>query len=129
MKKVLKPMWSDEEVAAAARAFDRWSAFFAGRVEGAADAAPHAPLSTQDARIADVLARHEAALLRRRNVVAVAAGFRTRGGVPTDERCLVVYVRRKVPARQLAAVDRLPRQIERVPIDVVEIGPVEAQAV
>jgi hypothetical protein len=38
-------------------------------------------------------------------------------------------VRRKVPARQLAAVDRLPRQIERVPIDVVEIGPVEAQAV
>lgn len=126
MKRVLKPMWSDEEGAAAARAFDRWNTFFAGRVEGAADAAPHAPLSAQDARIADVLARHEAALLRRRNVVAVAAGFRTRGGVPTDERCLVVYVRRKVPARQLAAADRLPRQIERVPIDVVEIGPVEA---
>lgn len=129
MKKVLKPMWSDEEVAAAARAFDRWNAFFAGRVEGPAGGAPRAPLLTQDARIADVLARHEAALLRRPNVVAVAAGFRTRGGVPTDERCLVVYVRRKVPARQLAAADRLPRQIEGVPIDVVEIGPVEAQAV
>lgn len=129
MKKVLKPMWSDEEVAAAARAFGRWNTFFAGRVEGAADEAARAPLSAQDARIADVLARHEAALLRRPNVVAVAAGLRTRGGVPTDERCLVVYVRRKVPALQLAAADRLPRRVEGVPIDVVEIGPVEAQPV
>ncbi|HXF46912.1 MAG TPA: hypothetical protein VNK91_12420 [Burkholderiaceae bacterium] len=119
MKKVLKPTWSKEQVAAGARSFERWDAFFSGRAaDGTRDAAPTAA----DARIAEVRARHEAELLRYPNVVAIAEGWRTRRGTPTGERCLVVYVQRKVPARQLAAGARLPKQIEGVPIDVVEVG-------
>jgi hypothetical protein len=122
MRKVLKPAWSKEQVAAGARSFERWNAFFAKRAAGRArKAAPAAP----DARIAEVRARHEAELLRYPNVVAIAEGFRTRRGAPTAERCLVVYVQRKVPASQLAAGARLPKRIEGVPIDVVEVGSIE----
>jgi hypothetical protein len=122
MKKVLKPAWSKEAVAAAARSFERWDAFFARR---AASPSRGAAPSATDARIHAVQARHEAELLRYPNVVAVAAGFRTRRGAPTSEPCLVVYVQRKVPARRLAAGERLPKQIEGVPIDVVEVGGIE----
>lgn len=122
MKKVLKPAWSKQQVAAAARSFERWNAFFAVRdAGGARAAAPAVP----DARIAAVRARHEAELLRYPNVVAIAEGFRTRRGAPRAERCLVVYVQRKVPARQLAAGARLPKRIEGVPIDVVEVDRIE----
>jgi hypothetical protein len=122
MKKALKPAWSKQEAAAAARAFERWDEFFARR---AATPSARRSSSTADARIAAVQARHEAELLRYPNVVAVAAGFRTRRGAPTSEPCLVVYVQRKVPARRLAAGERLPKQIEGVPIDVVEVGGIE----
>jgi hypothetical protein len=122
MKKVLKPAWSKEAVAAAARSFERWDAFFAKR---GPEAARGEALPASDARIAAVQARHEAELLRYPNVVAVAAGFRTRRGAPTSDPCLVVYVQRKVPARRLAAGERLPKQIEGVPIDVVEVGGIE----
>lgn len=122
MKKVLKPAWSKQQVAAAARSFERWNAFFAGRA--AARSSGAAPTAA-DARIAAVRARHEAELLRYPNVVAIAEGFRTRRGAPRAERCLVVYVQRKVPARQLAAGARLPKQIEGVPIDVVDVGGIE----
>lgn len=128
MKKVLKPAWSSEEVAAAARAFDRWNTFFSTRSAGVAEQTSTSPLSSHDDRIAQVLARHEAALLGRANVVAVAEGIRTRDGRPTGERCLVVYVSRKRPAKRLAAADLLPRQIDGVPIDVVEVGSIETQA-
>jgi len=125
MKKVLKPAWSNDEVAAAGRAFDRWDAFFAARAVGGESV--RQPLSASDQSIAQVRARHEAALLGRANVVAVAEGFRMRDGKPTGERCLVVYVSRKLPAKRLAAADRLPRTIDGVPIDVVEVGTIEAQ--
>lgn len=124
MKKTLNPAWSKAQVATAARAFDRWDAFFAARAAGAAPA--RQALSASDERIAQVRAQHEAALLGRANVVAVAEGFRMRGGKPTGERCLVVYVSRKLPAKRLAASDRLPRAIDGVPIDVVEVGTIEA---
>ena len=76
----------------------------------------------EDARVAGIQARHEAALMRYPNVVGVAAGLRTKGGQPTREWCLVVYVTRKVPASTLAKDQILPTEIEDVPVDVVEVG-------
>lgn len=78
-------------------------------------------------RALDVKRRHEAALLRKPNVVAVGVGFRTRGGQPTDEVCIVVSVRTKFPASQLKRSDQVPAMLDGVPVDVVETGPIRAQ--
>jgi len=76
---------------------------------------------------ADVRARHEAELMRYPNVVGVADGIATRGGKPTGEQSIVVYVSRKVPASELAADAVLPTEIDGVRVDVVEAGLIEAQ--
>jgi hypothetical protein len=78
-------------------------------------------------RAQDVKRRHEAELLRKPNVVAVGIGFRTRGGQPTQEVCIVVSVKTKVPAAQLKRGDLLPASIDGVPIDVVETGAIRAR--
>lgn len=78
------------------------------------------------ARAQDVKRRHEADLMRKPNVVAVGIGFRTRGGQRTDEVCIVVSVKIKVPPSQLKRSEQLPASIDGVPIDVVETGPIRA---
>jgi hypothetical protein len=78
-------------------------------------------------RVQEVKRRHEAELLRTPNVVAVGIGFRLRGGQPTQEVCIVVSVKTKVPAAQLKRGDLLPASIDGVPIDVVETGVIRAR--
>ncbi|RMF35827.1 MAG: hypothetical protein D6759_04325 [Chloroflexi bacterium] len=77
-------------------------------------------------RIKAVKAAHEADLLRKANVVGVGIGFRQRGGEQTDEICIVVSVRKKVPPNQLAPDDRIPTDLEGVPVDVQEVGIIRA---
>lgn len=66
-------------------------------------------------------------LMSKANVVGVGIGLRHKGGNRTDEVGLVVMVRRKLPNALLAPEDVIPDQIEGVPIDVREVGEVEAQ--
>ena len=75
----------------------------------------------------DVKRRYEAELLRKPNVVAVGIGYRTRGGQRTDDVCIVVSVKTKVPAVQLKRGEAVPASIDGVPIDVVETGVIRAQ--
>jgi hypothetical protein len=77
-------------------------------------------------RAQEVKRRREAELLRKPNVVAVGIGFRSRGGQATQEICIVVSVKTKVPAAQLKRGDLLPASIDGVPIDVVETGVIRA---
>jgi hypothetical protein len=70
---------------------------------------------------------YEHALLARPNVVGVGVGLRRRGGKRTDEVGLVVMVERKVPKSLLRAEDLIPAEIDGVPVDVREVGQVEAQ--
>jgi hypothetical protein len=70
--------------------------------------------------------RHELALMRKANVVAVGVGLRTQQGALTDEICIVVSVRRKVPAAQLQAGDVIPPVLEGVPVDVQATGEISA---
>jgi hypothetical protein len=74
----------------------------------------------------DVKRRHEAELLRQPNVVAVGVGYRTRGGLPTSEVCIVVSVTQKIPAADLKHNAALPKTLEDVPIDVVASGVIRA---
>ncbi|HZY41313.1 MAG TPA: hypothetical protein VFF59_04845 [Anaerolineae bacterium] len=78
-------------------------------------------------RAQDVKRLHEADLLRKPNVVAVGIGYRTRGGQRTEDVCIVVSVKTKVPAAQLKRGEALPASIDGVPIDVVETGVIRAQ--
>jgi hypothetical protein len=97
---------------------DAWDEFFGATPARKTDQ----PLGGRDARLIDVRTRHEAELMRYPNVVGIADGVRMRGGKPTGQPAIVVYVERKVPRDDLAERDRLPEEIEGVPVDVVETG-------
>lgn len=64
----------------------------------------------------------ESELLKKANVVGVGVGLRQRDGEITEEIVLVVMVKEKVPISELAPEDRIPEEINSVPIDVVEVG-------
>ncbi len=49
-----------------------------------------------------------------------------KGGLPNGESCITVYVDRKMPKGQLDDRDILPKEIEGIPVDVVEAGEIEA---
>ena len=71
-------------------------------------------------RIREVKERHAAGLTKYPNVIGVGVGLREVGGRRTDEVCVRVYVRRKVPEGQLRPGEVLPRRVDGVTVDVVE---------
>ena len=122
MDKKLGPNWSEKQLAAGQSFGRAWQQYAAASKPGQATSSGQPAIGTQAADIAAVLARHDAELMAFPHVVAVAEGVRTRKGQPTGETCIVVYVDRKLPMDQLDKDARLPKQIEGVPIDVVEAG-------
>ena len=74
------------------------------------------------ARVQSVKAKHERELMRKRNVVGVGVGFRERAGKRTDEVCIVVSVREKLPLDQLASQDVIPAELDGVQVDVQATG-------
>jgi hypothetical protein len=79
-------------------------------------------------RAVQVKQLHEPALLAKANVLGVGVGLRQRSGMSETEVAVVVLVRRKIPAAQLAPQDRIPSEIDGVPVDVQEVGDVQARA-
>lgn len=69
----------------------------------------------------------ESRLLRMNNVVAVGVGYKTTGGVRTDELSVIVSVVRKLPVVQIPERARVPQTIAGVQTDVVETGMIFAQ--
>lgn len=70
---------------------------------------------------------YEHALLAKPNVIGVGVGLKRRGGKRTNEVGLVVMVERKLPKSLLRTEDLIPTEIDGVPVDVKEVGRVEAQ--
>jgi hypothetical protein len=77
-------------------------------------------------RVKTVKAAYEKELLAKANVVGVGVGLRQQRGKVTDQVCIVVSVRQKVPHEQLSPHDRIPAQIEGVPVDVQVSGEIRA---
>jgi hypothetical protein len=125
MKRTLPPTWTPEEIAAGDRVARAWMDFFGGGTGPPALETP-AAFGGEAGRMAAVRGRHEARLLAYPNVVGVTEGKRMRRGKPAAESAIVVLVSRKVPRRSLTRASLLPSQLEGVPVDVVEVGPVEA---
>jgi hypothetical protein len=124
MKRTLGPNWTAKQIAAGKRFRQAWLDFFAR--PGATAPAPAPSLDADVASRAAIRAAHEARLLRYPNVVGVTDGVRMRRGKPTNDPAIVVLVSRKVPRKSLPKASLLPSQIDGVPIDVVEVGPIEA---
>src|SRR6476661_2444110 len=61
-------------------------------------------------------------------VTAVGIGGRERSGEPTGELVIKVFVAGKRPADEVAADHLIPAEIEGVPTDVVEMGPLQINA-
>lgn len=70
--------------------------------------------------------RHEAALLQKANVVGVGIGLDDEA---SDELVpvIIVNVTHKVPWHELASVDRVPKELEGVPVEVEAVGHLRAQ--
>ena len=82
--------------------------------------------AAQIAEINEVRERNEEAILDLPNVVGVAVGYKVKAGKPTKELCLIIYVQKKVPENELPEKDIIPKEIEGIKTDVVEIGRIEA---
>ncbi|MDX9864486.1 MAG: hypothetical protein RBT34_06750 [Anaerolineaceae bacterium] len=69
-----------------------------------------------------VMQTHGKQLLNLPNVVGLGVGLRQTGGEWTDTVVLVVMVTQKLPLEALSAEERIPSEIDGVPIDVQETG-------
>jgi hypothetical protein len=70
--------------------------------------------------------RHEKELLKKANVNGVGIGYKSVKGVRSDELCIVIFVRKKLPLSDLKARDVIPHEIEGMQTDVVEVGDIVA---
>jgi hypothetical protein len=71
-------------------------------------------------------ARYETELMQLPNVVGVGIGFKHKNGQPTDEIAVVVNVSQKKPSTDLDEQDRIPPELDGVPVDVQEVGIIRA---
>lgn len=65
-------------------------------------------------------------LLSKPNVVGVGVGYQFKKGIQTDELGIIVLVRRKLPTTALAPQDLVPQQVNRIDVDVIEVGEIRA---
>lgn len=121
----MKPDWSKEQKASGERTRQAWEEFLSEAEKGE-KIASEPFLNPEQAKIEQVRARYESELMRYPNVVGVSVGIRTKQSKPTGEPCLVVFVEKKISRDKLDKSEILPNQIEGIPVDVVEVGKIDA---
>src|SRR5512134_158528 len=82
-------------------------------------------MSTDQAK--ETQAIHEQTLLQKQNVVGVGVGYKESNGEKTDQVAVVVLVEEKKPLAALRDEDLIPRELEGMRTDVVEVGYLRAQ--
>lgn len=70
--------------------------------------------------------KHTGTLMGKANVVGVGRGFKVSKGQKTDRQCVVVLVRQKVPEVALDATSVVPKSVDGVETDVVQVGDLTA---
>ena len=82
-------------------------------------------MSTNQAKEAQAI--HEETLLQKQNVVGVAVGYKESNGEKTDQVAVVVLVEEKKPLAALREEDLIPKELEGMRTDVIEVGYLRAQ--
>lgn len=77
----------------------------------------------------DIRKKHEAKLLKKRNVVAVGEGKKITNGIMTEEYCITVFVTKKISASELKPKDVIPTSLEGLRTDVIQSKVIKAQDV
>jgi hypothetical protein len=78
------------------------------------------------AEISRVKEASKLALLSKPNVIGVGMGYKVTRGERTDELCLVTLVRQKIPPAGLTAEAMVPRDINGVHTDIIQVGEIRA---
>lgn len=88
------------------------------------------PLSPEEqmARVTEVQTRYADMLMHKRFVIGVGVGLASEPHPVAFIYCLVVLVSMKVPPDQLEPEDRIPEELDGVPVEVREVGTFTAQA-
>jgi C1A family cysteine protease len=71
----------------------------------------------------EVLGRHWEELKRYPNVLNVAVATKWKDGLDTGVPSITIYVSKKVSETQLVQYEIIPKEIEQVPTDVIEVAP------
>jgi hypothetical protein len=77
-------------------------------------------------RVKRVKEKYEDFLLSKEGVVGCSIGYKVVGGRKTEKLSIVCLVKEKKPEENLKKSDLVPKEIEGVPVDVVEVGEIEA---
>ena len=77
-------------------------------------------------KISEIKRKYTGELLRRKNVIGVAIGYKEKGGQKTETPSLVIMVKKKVPLSELSQQDVVPPEIEGIVTDVRETGEIKA---
>lgn len=78
------------------------------------------------AQVKTIMQDHRDQLLALPNVVGLGVGLRQKEGEWTDTVALIVMVKQKLPLESLAADQRIPSEIDGIPVDVQETGSLSA---
>ncbi|HLU11130.1 MAG TPA: hypothetical protein VK003_15770 [Oceanobacillus sp.] len=82
-------------------------------------------MSTDQAKEAQAI--YEGTLLQKQNVVGVGVGYKESNGERSDQVAVVVLVEEKKPVAALRDEDLIPRELDGMRTDVVEVGYLRAQ--
>jgi hypothetical protein len=77
-------------------------------------------------KIKAVMQQHESRLFSKANVRGMGIGFKEAAGQRSDQLALMILVQNKVPTSALSAQDVVPKEIDGVLTDVVQVGKVVA---
>ena len=78
------------------------------------------------AEISRVKEASKQTLLSKPNVIGVGMGYKVTSGERTDELCLVTLVRQKLPPAALSTEAMVPRDINGVRTDIIQVGEIRA---
>ena len=81
---------------------------------------------SEQAQVTRTKELHKEAILAKPNVVGVGTGYKVTQGQRTSELCVVTLVRRKIPKAGLTREALMPKAIDGVSIDVIEVGDLRA---
>ena len=84
-------------------------------------------IQQQLSHVLSVKRKYERWFLEKPNVVGVGVGLRHTERVQSSRVIIIVNVSRKVPCEKLSPEDRIPKEVEGVPVEVETVGELHAQ--
>jgi hypothetical protein len=78
------------------------------------------------AEVSYIKGMYQESILAKPNVVGVGVGYKVRGQESTDELCVVALVRKKIPVAGLVPDAIIPKSLDGVETDVIQVGDLRA---